>query len=295
MRDNAFPKIGLALGSGGAKGLAHIGVIKSLETNNIPIHFIAGASIGSLIGAHYAAHKDVKKLEELIFDFDRSKGFQLFDPAWRGGLIKGRKAEQFIKDILEGATFDDMKIPYAAVATDINTAETVTFREGDIVKAIRTSISVPAFFQPVFYKKRLLADGGLSNPVPVDVVRAMGADIVIAVNLDNVYVERALDALPPLSKIPLHSINILRHNLAMHSASKADIVIAPKDVHQVGLLGLNYVFSNEKAQTIIHAGEEAAEEHMSYLRDLLILKQRERTKLGRLRSILRKMRKVHTI
>jgi NTE family protein len=290
-----FPKIGLALGSGGAKGLAHIGVIKTLEKNNIPIDFIAGSSIGSLIGAHYAAHKDVDKLEKLIFDFNRSKGFQLFDPAWKGGLVKGRKAERFIEEILEGATFDKMKIPYAAVATDINTAETVTFRQGDIVKAIRTSISVPAFFQPVFYDKRLLADGGLSNPVPVDVARAMGADIVIAVNLDNVYVEKALESLPALSTVPLHSINILRHNLAMHSASKADIVIAPKDVMQVGILGLNYLFSTEKAQTIIHAGEAAAEEHMPILQELLLLKQKERTRLGRVISFLKRVRKVKSI
>ena len=157
-------KIGLALGSGGAKGLAHIGVLKTLEANNIPIDFIAGSSIGSLIGAHYAAHKDTKKLEDIVLNFNRSKGFQLFDPTWRGGFIKGKKAEHFIEELLEGATFDKLQIPYAAVSTDMNTAGTVIFRHGDIIKAIRTSISVPAIFQPVFYQKRLLADGGLSNP-----------------------------------------------------------------------------------------------------------------------------------
>lgn len=291
MAHRSVPKIGLALGSGGAKGLAHIGVLKVLEENNIPIDFIAGSSVGSLIGAHYAAHKDVKKLEDLIFGFNRSKGFQLFDPTLKGGLIKGRKAERFIEEILEGATFKDMKIPYAAVATDINTAETVIFRKGDIIKAIRTSIAVPAIFQPLFYEKHLLADGGLSNPVPVDVVRAMGADIVIAVNLDNVYVERVLESLPSLSKIPLHSISILRHNLALHSASKADIVIAPKDVYHIGLLGLDYVFSNEKAITVIQAGEEAAREHMPILQELLLQKQKEQTRVGKIVTFLKRVRR----
>lgn len=285
------PKIGLALGSGGAKGLAHIGVIKVLEKNNIPIDFIAGSSIGSLIGAHYAVHKDTKKLEEIVLNFNRSKGFQLFDPTWKGGLIKGKKAERFIEEILEGATFDKLQIPYAAVATDMNTAGTVTFRHGNIIKAIRTSISVPAFFQPVLYQNRLLADGGLSNPVPVDVARAMGAEVVIAVNLDNVYMEKMLESLPPLSKIPLHSINILRHNLAKHSASKADIVIAPKDVLQVGLVGLNYLFSAEKAEIIIHAGEKAANEQLASLQKLLVQKEKERTKIGKVISFIKKVRR----
>ena len=285
-----YPKIGLALGSGGAKGLAHIGVIKILEKHNIPIDFIAGSSIGSLIGAHYAAHKDINKLEELILGLNRKMGFQLFDPTWKGGLMKGRKTERFIEEILEGATFENVKIPYAAVATDLNTAETVTFSRGDIIKAIRVSISIPAFFQPVIYQKRLLADGGLSNPVPVDIVRKMGADMVIAVNLDNVYIEKAFEEFPPLSKVPLHSINILRHNLALHSAKSADVVISPKDILQVGLVGWNHFFITEKAQTIIKSGEDAANDTIPLIRELIEEKLNEQTKRGKLRSFMRRVR-----
>jgi NTE family protein len=286
------PKIGLALGSGGAKGLAHIGVLKVLEKHNIPIDFIAGSSIGSFIGAHYAAHKNSEKLEQIIFSLNRKKGFQLFDPTWKGGFMKGHKTEQFIEEVLDGASFENLKIPYVAVGTDLNTAESVSFRSGSLVKAIRISISVPAFFQPIVHNKRLLADGGLSNPIPVDVARQMGADIVIAVNLDTVYVEKELQEMqmPALSKIPLHSINILRHNLALHSAKTADIVISPKDKLQIGLLGWNTLFSTERAKIIIEAGEEAAEELMPQIKEVIARKERERTKVGKVVSFIRRVR-----
>ncbi len=290
MAISLLPKIGLALGSGGAKGLAHIGVLKTLEENNIPIDYIVGSSIGSLIGAHYAAHRNTKKLEELILGFNRSKGFQLFDPTWKGGLIKGKKAEEFIKEILEGAKFEDLKIPYAAVATDLNTAEAVVLSDGDLVKAIRVSISAPAFFQPVIFHKRLLSDGGLSNPVPGDIVRSMGADIVIAVNLDTVYYENELSVIPPLSKIPVYSINILRHNLALHAVKTADVVISPKDVLQVGFLGWNYFFSNDKAKTIIEAGEQAAQEMLPQIQDAIAYTIRQKTKIGKVISFIERIK-----
>src|SRR3989344_6738141 len=117
-----YPKIGLALGSGGAKGLAHIGVLKAFEKEDFDIDFIAGSSIGSLIGAYYASHPDLKKLEKLILSFNKRKGFALFDPALRGGLIKGNKIENFISDMLDSASFDSLRIPYAAIATDMKSA-----------------------------------------------------------------------------------------------------------------------------------------------------------------------------
>jgi len=285
-----IPKFGLALGSGGAKGLAHIGIIKTLEKHGIPIDFIAGASIGSIIGAHYAAHKDINKLEELVLGFSRTKGLQLFDPTLKGGIMKGRKTEGFIEDILEKATFESLKIPFAAVATDLNTAEAVVFTDGSLIKAIRVSISVPAFFQPVFYRKRLLADGGLSNPIPVDVARAMGADIVIAVNLDTVYVEKMLEDIPPLASVPMHSINILRHNLALHSVKNADVVISPPDILQVGLLGWNTLFTTQKAKRIIKAGEDAAEASMPYIKEVIRHRMEEKSGISRIISFVNRFR-----
>ncbi|HZE86852.1 MAG TPA: patatin-like phospholipase family protein [Methylomirabilota bacterium] len=267
MNHSSYPKIGLALGSGGAKGLAHIGVIKMLEKNKIPIDYIAGSSIGAVIGAHYATFKDIKKLEDLVVSLTLRKGFQLFDPTIRGGFIKGKKFEFFLKEILERADFKNLRIPFAAVATDFHTAKPVIFTNGDLVKAIHASISVPTIFQPVFYKDKHLADGGLSNSVPVDIVRKMGADIVLAVNLDTVSIENG--KLLALTKLPMHSINILRHNLAIQSTKTADVIIAPKGIYQIGLIGWNYFFDTEKTKQVIHAGEKATEEVIPEIENLI--------------------------
>ena len=274
MSKKQFPTIGLALGSGAAKGFAHIGVLKALEKNNIPIDYIAGSSIGAILGAHYAAFKDTNRLEELIFNFNKKRGFQLFDPTLKGGLIKGNKFEKFIEEMLEGATFESLQIPFTAVATNFTTGKSLAFKEGSLAKTIRASSSVPTFFQPIEYQKQILADGGLSNPVPVDIAKAMGADIVIAVNLDSIHVVDEKEHIPFVTKIPFHSINILRHNLALQSSKTADIIISPAGSYQVGLIGWNYFFSNEKAQTIIRAGEEATEKIIPKLQ-LLIEKRKK--------------------
>jgi NTE family protein len=267
------PKIGLALGSGAAKGIAHIGVIKVLEENNIPIDYIAGSSIGALVGAHYAAFKDIKRLEELIINFDRKQGFKLFDPTFIGGLVKGKKFERFIEDMLEGATFDSLQIPFAAVATNFHNARPVVLTDGNLTKAIRASASAPAFFQPIEYNNKLLADGGLSNPVPVDIVKLMGANIVIAVNLDTVYSESNLLKAPPLTKVPVHSIDILRHNLSLQSTKTADVIIAPHGDYHIGFIGWNFFFNTDKTKTVLHAGEKAAEEMLPEIQKILHEKQ----------------------
>lgn len=291
MGQNKFPKIGLALGSGGARGLAHIGVIKTLEKNDIPIDYIAGSSIGALFGSFYAAYADSKKLEDIILGFNRRKGFELFDFTVKGGLFKGVKAERFIGEVLDGAKFDNLKIPFAAVATDINTAESLILHKGNLVKAVRASASVPTFYQPLFYKDRLLADGGLSNPVPVDVVTTMGADIVIAVNLDTFYLEKLLKDMPAISKMPVHSINILRHNLAKHAVKTADVIISPKDIFHAGLFGWSYFFDNAKAKQIIKEGEHATEEALPQIHHAIKEFKFNQTRAGKLLSFFRTLRK----
>jgi NTE family protein len=265
---SSYPKIGIALGSGGAKGLAHIGVLKALEFHGIPISFVAGSSIGALLGAYYASNPKVSELEKFILKFNARRGFSLFDPALRGGFIKGEKIEKFIFEMLEGANFNTLKIPFAAVATDLNSAEEVIFSKGDLVKAIRASISVPAIFQPIWYQDKLLADGGLSSPVPDEIVKKMGSDIVIAVNLDRIFTPEISVQSLALPKVPMHSIEILRHNLALHSIKTADVVISPK-VPQVGLVGWNYFFNTYKAQELIKAGEDAVTEALPQIKLLI--------------------------
>ena len=263
------PKIGLALGSGGAKGLTHIGVIKILEKNNIPIDFIAGSSIGALIGAHYALYKDLKKIEEIAIETNWRTVLNLFDLALNRGLIKGDKIEKLIESWIKNPDFNDLKIPLTVITTDLITGREINIASGSIIKAIRASISVPVIFKPVEYNGKLLADGGLSNPLPDDIARQMGADIVIAVNLDNDYFENGLKKNNlSLLRISIRALNIMRYHLAQNCLKTADVVIEPK-VGEIGLIGWNKFFNSEETKQIIKAGEEAAEEALPKIKKLI--------------------------
>jgi len=177
-------KIGIALGSGSARGLAHIGVLKVLEANKIPINYIAGSSMGALIGALYASGLSVQQLDDIACNADWKLTAKMFTPTlpWNG-LVSGNRIRDFIKTLVGDININDLKIPYAAVATDVNTGEKIVIQQGSLVEAIRASISIPGVFTPVQYGGRFLVDGGVANPVPVDVIKSMGADIVIAVNV----------------------------------------------------------------------------------------------------------------
>ncbi|HDP36947.1 MAG TPA: hypothetical protein ENN27_03620 [Candidatus Atribacteria bacterium] len=178
-------KFGLALGSGSARGMAHIGVIQVLEAYHIPIDMITGTSIGSVVGSVYAAGASVEQMKEAALAIKQRGSFAIFDPTIpRSGLISGNRAEEILNSIaLQDKTFDDLKIPFATVATDIKTGAKVILNQGSVIKAVRASISIPGIFTPVKYQDYYLVDGGVVDPVPVDVVQKMGADIIIAVSL----------------------------------------------------------------------------------------------------------------
>ncbi|MCP4138587.1 MAG: hypothetical protein GY754_46955 [bacterium] len=177
-------KVGLALGSGGSKGFAHISVIEYLESMGIPIDMISGSSIGSVIGALYCAGS-LKKFKNDILEISRSELFSLFDPVFpRSGLVEGKKFIEFLEDYIPAnAKIEDLDIPLAITATDYYNAKAVVFRSGNILEAIRASISIPGILVPVKYKNTFLIDGGVANPLPINVVRKMGAGMIIAVNL----------------------------------------------------------------------------------------------------------------
>jgi len=178
-------KIGLALGSGSARGLAHVGVILALEAYNIPIDIIAGTSIGSVIGGLYASGATTRQLEEVALSIKKSKTLFLIDPVFpHSGLISGDRIEKMLNQFaIKDKTFDDLKIPFAAVATDVESGAEVILNQGKVMDAVRASISIPGIFTPVKYQDYYLVDGGVVDPVPVDVVKMMGADIIIAVSL----------------------------------------------------------------------------------------------------------------
>jgi NTE family protein len=187
-------KVGLALGSGSARGWAHIGVIKALRDMGIHPDIISGCSIGALVGGAYAAgHLD--DLESWLRTLRRKDVLGFFDlNLSSGGLIAGDRLMNFFRDRVGDATIELLPIPFAAVATDLNTGREIWLRSGSLLDAVRASISLPGIFTPVRIDDRWLVDGGLLNPVPVSICRAMGADIVIAVNLNGGIVGKHLSA-----------------------------------------------------------------------------------------------------
>jgi len=179
------PKVGLALSGGTARGMAHIGVLKALEDESIPIDMISGTSAGALAGACYAKERNAAILEEIMLGLDWRKLARLVDLnlilLWKG-FVQGQRAKSFLSSILGNVRFEDLEIPLGVVATDIRSMEEIVINEGSVAEAVRASISMPMVFTPVKWRGRFLVDGGAVNPMPVDVVRKMGADVVIAVN-----------------------------------------------------------------------------------------------------------------
>lgn len=184
-REKRPQKIGLALGSGSARGWAHIGLIQALAKMDIRVDYVAGTSIGALVGAFYAAGR-INTLKEFALNLDRKQILCFFDVVLpKSGLIDGKKVADFLRSYVKGINIEDLSLPFRAVSTDISTGREVLIREGDIIEAVRASISVPGIFTPVRKNGVVLVDGGLVNPVPVSVVREMGAEFVIALDLNH--------------------------------------------------------------------------------------------------------------
>lgn len=177
-------KTALVLGSGGARGLAHIGVIKILEKYNIPIDLIVGTSIGAFIGAFYAAGIKLSKMEELALATDKKFIAKMLIPGIsKSGFIDGEQIKNYLKNFLDDIKIENLHIPFIAVATDIFTGEEVLHTKGSVIDAILTSIAIPGLFKPVPYKQKYLVDGGLVNPLPVNIAKQFDATRVIAVNV----------------------------------------------------------------------------------------------------------------
>jgi len=229
-------KIGLALGSGAARGLAHIGVLEVLEKEGIPIDMIAGTSAGAVIGALYADGKDAGQIKGLVLDMSWKRLAPLVDLALpKTGFIGGRKVKEQLKLSIGDIGFADLKIPLACVATDIMTGEEVVIDQGSVLEGVRASISMPVIFTVVRWKGRYLVDGGLVNPVPVSVLKRMGADFIIAVNVipgPDARVQQA-EALrkPNIINVMMQAIHISSHLLVASCLKGADIVIEPQVAH----------------------------------------------------------------
>ncbi len=197
----AKPVVGLALGGGGAKGWAHIGIIKALAEHGIVPDVVAGTSIGALVGGAFAADK-IHELEAWVRDLRWSQVVRLLDVRFSGGLIQGDRVFAEIGGGLEGLKIEKLRHAFGAVATDLERGTEVWLREGELMPAIRASAALPGLFSPAMLNEQWLVDGGLVNPVPVSLCRALGADFVIAVDLNAYNLSQRAPSVAPGDEMP---------------------------------------------------------------------------------------------
>lgn len=283
------PKIGLALGGGSARGFAHVGILKVLEREGIKIDYMAGTSIGSLVGAFYALGFEVEEIEKYLLEENFTKyisfknvTFELEEyqhkktlgvsinlpkiitnPGWPRGLISTVAIRDKIDQITGWAHFEyDLRIPFKTVATDLITGEKIVISSGKVSNAVAASISIPGIFFPFEHEGMILVDGGLKDPVPVDVVREMGADIVIAVSLQNI--EGGKKDPYNIISIAERSVEIMIGDLTQLSLIGADLILAPEYQGEV-----SFLMGQKERQAIIKQGEIEAENHITLLKEII--------------------------
>ena len=261
-------KLGLALGSGAIKGLFHLGVIKSLVKNNIPIDFIAGTSVGAIIGAHFALFQDLEKLEKFLLHDKLAKLWFLMDPNYGGGMIRGTKIKDYLRQVYAGKDFSQAKIPLRTVATDLISGKPIIFKQGKVYQGVYASMAVPGLFEPLKVKGQVLADGFINNPVPDDVVKNMGADVVLAINLDNYEDNQILQKNGyKVSQITWRTFEIMRHYLSQYSIKNADLIIDPKGLNLYE--GVSDYLLGISGLELVAMGEQETEKIIPQLKKLL--------------------------
>jgi NTE family protein len=220
-------KIALVLGAGSSKGFAHIGVLKILESNKIPIHVIVGTSVGSAVGSLYAYGIDAFSLQKLAISVNQG---DIVDPLIipSNGFFKGERLEEFINKSVRNTPMEKLKIPFYAVATDLEKGQEMVFAKGNTGTAVRASCSIPGIFRPVKISDRIYVDGGVVSPVAVEAAKKLGADVVIAVDISS-----GVERTQPEGTIEtiLQSINIMYSKLGTIQLAKADVVVKPKVGH----------------------------------------------------------------
>lgn len=257
---NQRPRVGLALSGGVARGNAHIGVLRVLEENHIPIDYIAGTSAGSLVAAAYAAGMTIDEIAEIGRKMRwRDVGRVTLS---RLGVQSNARMEEFVRALIPVKRFEDLRIPLAVVATDLKSGAAVILTEGDVPFAVRASCALPGWYVPVTDEHgRQLVDGGLVANIPTAAARILGADLVIAVDVNS---EGAKFIGPPHSIIGvlLQSIMVVQRTAAIHQLHDADIVISPKTGHirwdEMG-----------RVDDLIALGEQAARSTIERIKRLL--------------------------
>jgi len=262
-------KIALVLGAGASRGFAHIGVLKILEANRVPIHLIVGTSAGSLVGCMYAYGFNAFQLQSLSFPVEKADIIDLTVPD--NGFVKGEKLEAFVNHMLKNTPIEKLRIPFYAVAADIQTGEEAVFASGNTGTAVRASCAIPGVFQPVRIGSRIYVDGGIVSPVAVDYAKQMGADLVIAVDISV-----GAESPPPKTLIEtiMQSVVVMHSKIAQSQLARADIVIRPRVSH-IGSADFT------RRHEAVLEGEKAALEAMPQVKAALARPENVRRREGK--------------
>ncbi|PHV05934.1 esterase [Janthinobacterium sp. BJB412] len=259
-------KIGLALGGGAARGFAHIGVIKALESQGIYPDIVVGTSAGSVVGALYAAGNTGFQLQKIAFDMDEAAisdwALPLFGKS--SGVLKGEALQSYVNKAVNNAPMERLKLPFGAVASDLKSGQPILFQRGNTGMAVRASSAVPGVFQPVLIGGHSYVDGGLVAPVPVRFARDMGADFVIAVNIST---QADVQATVSSLDVIMQTFSIMGQRINQFELKDADVVILPA----LGKMAGNDF--NGRNQAIL-AGEQAAFAVMPQLKARLEAKRK---------------------
>ncbi len=280
MKQKRIKRVGLALGGGGARGCAHIGVIKALREADIPIDFVAGTSIGAIMGGVLAIGK-IEEMEKVLRNVKWQDVAKYFDPAIpKKGLFHGKKVVKLIERIIGKREFDEAQIPFVAVATDLISGQEVHLKSGSIIDAIRASIAIPGIITPFKKNRRHLVDGGATNPLPTNVVRNLGAEVVISVDLNNSFLNEKRYHGKHFTKIKLvnwltpdrpniidimeSSVFIMQNQLTQKNLEidKPDFLIQPD-------LGPAGIFDFQKSKKLIDEGYKEAKKHIKEIKKLV--------------------------
>jgi NTE family protein len=250
-------KVALVLGAGAAKGFAHVGVLKVLEANHVPVHMVVGTSVGSFVGSLYAYGYPAYDLQKIAMGLEKGEIADLTVPD--NGFVKGEKLEAYVNRMIRGTTMENLRIPFYAVATDIGSGQEMVFGKGNTGLAVRASCSIPGIFRPVRIGDRTYMDGGVVSPVAVDAARRMGADVVIAVDIT-----RGVSGSTPGTTLDtiFHAVNVMYSKIAAAQLSRADVVIQPKVGH------IDSADFTRRHEAILE-GETAAQSALPKIRTLL--------------------------
>lgn len=252
------PVVALALGSGGDRGFAHIGVIKALEANGIKVDIVLGTSAGSVVGALYAGGYSGAALEKLALEMDREK-LKDIDISQRG-YVRGEQLQDFINRALNNRSIEQLEKPFVAVATQLSSGKTVAFNRGNTGMAVRASSSIPGVFYPVLIAGEEYVDGDLKKPVPVTLAREMGADFIIAVDISQQ--PKHHGALKDIIDILKQSLRIMRQSILSAELASAQVVIRPE-------IGATPEIDANSKLHLIKLGEEAATAALPQIREWL--------------------------